>query len=122
MEYKFRAWDEKLKLKLYGDDIEEGENYHTGLSYGKLFIAYKSEESDWDELSIMQYTGLKDKNGIEIYCGDLLERISGFYIVVWDNVSCGFKKKSLSGGMLSLSGNQNKVIGNIYENSELIKD
>ena len=81
----------------------------------------------------MQYTGLKDKNGKEIYEGDIV-REQGFVktVVKWDNrkqtqyghgdsTTCIYAGFSMGGWGSSYDTREEvKVIGNIYENPELI--
>jgi uncharacterized phage protein (TIGR01671 family) len=81
---------------------------------------------------LMQYTGLKDKNGVEIYEGDIveIERRYGRVPIVAEckyfcsNV-CGFSLVNKNGTYsVGYSGSAvvgRKVIGSIYENPELLK-
>jgi uncharacterized phage protein (TIGR01671 family) len=72
--------------------------------------------------SVGQYTGLKDKDGKEIYEGDLLHRHMGVYWQV-AFVNSSWIGKSLIDSGIYLSASQfieTEIIGNIYENPELL--
>lgn len=112
---KFRAWNPEAKIMLYDFDqkiieVPLGKSIH--LCIYKTGLFYKS---------LMQYTGLKDKNGKEIFEGDIddRKRVCEYF----PNLGCfGFKSPKHSAitflGQFITSGNV--IIGNIYENPELL--
>ena len=114
-EIKFRAWDKTEKVMLHWDFIED-DMLPTVLSYGD-FIP-------------MQYTGLHDKNGKEIYEGDVVLYSSewGNCEVVWKYGGFGLEVNGVGGftdgfhSFSTVSAGQKdcEVIGNIYENPELL--
>ena len=71
----------------------------------------------------MQFTGLLDKDGKEIYESDYL-RLEGLEVKVkWSEFDAGFVFEDESGSQMTItSGNSNewKIIGNIYKNPELL--
>ena len=78
---------------------------------------------DIKDVELMQYTGIKDKNGVEIYEGDILEG-NGIGVLVWfdDRFGVGSGKINNYHVVDEISKYEmeiNKVIGNIYENPEL---
>lgn len=123
-EFKFRAWDKGNSLMCEVEQITFDENREI------TFLAVWNEEYGLQEaepithFELMQYTGLRDKDGKEIYEGDIVRSNYGNLVkVVFTKGS--FKIASL------VSPNRNlclleypqfvKVIGNIYENPELLE-
>ena len=79
----------------------------------------------FNDVEFMQYTGLKDKNGKEIYEGDIFHIGSKkiLYVVEW--IDCGLKGrqiKNISWIGLDYWKDDIEVIGNIYENPELMEE
>jgi uncharacterized phage protein (TIGR01671 family) len=111
-ELKFRAWDLDSQDKMYS--WEEIRN---------LFNDHLKQE----RVILMQYTGIKDKNGKEIYEGDIVVE-SGEYVNPFDGSSHKFSRtfevKYLADGFHLFTDQVNgehEVISNIYENPELLK-
>ena len=74
-----------------------------------------------DQEKLMRFTGLKDKNGVEIYEGDMFEDERKWRAVVqWDEENARFL--GVGSGFVSYVGKvpSVKVIGNIYETPELL--
>lgn len=124
-EIKFRAWDTEKK--------EMAEVTRMGFNDDEISLMDK-ECRVWttvkDYVAIpMQYTGLRDKNGKEIYDGDII--LAGYYKwkskVVWDEKCARFigltNDKDVNIVYVDMVDKDDKsaveVIGNIYENPEL---
>jgi len=108
-EIKFRAWTGSVFRSW--EDIKKVTGFHHWL-FG--------EEK---RVVLMQYTGLKDKNGKEIYEGDILygTNPNGMHNCVWECVSLeNFHHYQETEEAINEYGNI-EVIGNIYENPELLK-
>ena len=108
---RFRAWD-KLDKKFV--------KYITMTVEGLLGVSRP------ESYELMQYTGLKDKNGKEIYESDIVKVFNGVCKVIYSNDICCYEGKSILGSRALYGYAQEKegieVIGNIYENPELLRN
>lgn len=125
MEIKFKIWNGKEWLK-----DEDGAAKYVIDQEGNVFFIRMTDFEDVvipiEKTNISLYTGLKDKNGKEIYEGDIFTRAGKFFYAVVFHKG-GFRLKLLRGGiedMLPLSriAEYGEVIGNIYENPELLEE
>ena len=121
-EIKFRVWDAHKRMWTEYK-IHNGAVYFldksTGVWVGKYDKRYK-------EFDFMEYTGLKDKNNKEIYEGDIVILHNGKYKVIFNSKEARFVLRDDEFEMeISFTNNNNKrmeIVGNIYENPELIKE
>lgn len=120
---KFRVWDKR-----------ENKGMHTqNMLYDAQLHHFWQDFVDYPGYELMQYTGLTDKNGKEIYEGDIVQynQNSSYdnmdFITKWSDDKLGFIFQSNSGEQLvNQTPHLNRfkhleVVGNIFENPELLK-
>lgn len=75
----------------------------------------------FDDIELIQYTGLKDKNGKEVYEGDIIQRYGeGRYTIYWHNNTACWRMEGFTGITKSDIALACEIIGNIYENPEIV--
>ena len=96
---------------------------HVGVANGRALVLDTGKCKDWP---LMQYTGLKDKNGREIYEGDVLREgdVDGMLVVYMNDLaSFALRKRGWAYdhffGEGATSANCD-IIGNVYENPDLL--
>ena len=139
-EIKFRAWNKKgvyADTMVYQDGPDlDGVIYYTATVDGQDIYYNFEDIMDEREFTLMQYTGLKDMNGVEIYEGDIVTDTEYLGEVLfhdrWYEVGmhsgklawCVFDRRI--GEYITLGDCDDEetwgIIGNIYENGDLLNE
>ena len=124
-EIKFRAWDKENEKMMKVSSLHL-ENKEISVKENGTFRLFRMQD-------LMQYTGVKDKNGKEIYEGDIIKykfpydrRLNHTSPVKFLETKASFGIKDRYGNEIPLytisAKNYFEVIGNIYENKNLLEE
>lgn len=131
---KYRAWLKQYNVMV--DDVSDLTFFEGNLKFiGRRTVGGVSFQYSVEEIELMQSTGLKDKNNKEIFEGDILKVAnndsSWFEVVKYDHNKAMFISKEMNlkyevpetplYDLFSPYLFKVEVIGNIYENSELLE-
>lgn len=121
---RFRVWDKETKTMIDVSLID----FKKGFLVGEHWKFGETNFMSFDEIELMQSTGILDKNNTEIFEGDIVLVLDSPYTVFYDNEKGSYRLKPHDDRwnvdyMSNFShGGNFEIIGNIYENPELLED
>ena len=128
MRPKFRAWD-GAKKEMFKDTFAITESGQV-VVVEQEFVTSHPDYVFVDHLVIMQSTGIKDKNGKEIFEGDIVDYKGRKAIIKWHGSYASFiyrfvdemQERVSEWDSLFLAYHHFEIIGNVYENKEFLED
>lgn len=119
-EIKFRAWHKEKKIM--------GEVLGIDILHKEIFFSNEDvdcyEHTDFKDVELMQYTELKDEYGDEIYEGDIVTLHNSRYKVIFKTEGARFVLRNdefeLEITFINNNNERMEIVGNIYENPELL--
>ncbi len=130
-EIKFRAWDKELAEMNRVTSIHFIDEFNKNKGYEDVvYVEGQIDATPLSKIELMQDTGLKDKNGKEIYEGDIIKNNFAETIGSIMFADCGYWIKTINKDIFDntiyhvlgqYDGEVLEIIGNIYENPELLE-
>lgn len=125
-EIKFRAWLKEDKKMVNVETMDFTDKSIQYLKKSEINNAYILRRESFVDVELMQYTGLEDKNGKEIYEGDIvvLNNIENdnMCIVRYEHSSYRLEGWSLREDLSNVEDRFLEVVGNIYESKNLLAE
>ena len=125
-EIKFRAWNKEKNIMVYNNE-DDTYGYWDGCRNSNVGMLNEILNSKYyEEYEFMQFTGLHDKNGKEIYEGDIVKKTGnigidiGKVIYEYNGFIVDVMNMDRFYGRVHILEKFTEVIGNIYEDSELL--
>ena len=118
-EIKFRVWDKQEQEMLYSDS-ELIKNFDI---FSGWWFEEGKESVDRERMVLMQFIGLKDKRGNDIYEGDIVTFYDdgSFYCIQYDSENAEFNCGDTRNNPLVKHNEDGfEIVGNLYENSNLL--
>ncbi len=114
-EIKFRAYNTKTNRMIDPHVLTPLALNNDCRDMKGVFLAFH------EEVELMQYTGLKDKNGKEIYEGDIIKGGHHNYLITYVSSEVRYEATLKQAYILACEWKTKEIIGNIYENPELLR-
>ena len=127
---KFRAWDDENKVMWNIERWHIEDEYFDLIEPNKSVVDSNAKRT-WrkqSDVALMQSTGLLDKNGDDIFEGDVVEVFDSRYTVFYDNENASFRlkprdKRWNTDYMSNYTHEASfEIIGDIYQNTELLEE
>ena len=125
-EIKVRAWDKKKKVMYPGIALKKLLAYLV-FQDSPNSEAYTAMKDHFEDIEWLEYTGLKDKSGVEMYEGDILKYKHVVLEIIWNTAFAKWEAKNHTDReheTLSVWNIKEKfeVIGNIHQHKDLLND